>query len=365
MNRRRFLTVAGASVAVASGIYGAYTSFYRDRKTRDGWLLSGVTPSRSDLRQLTPFEQWLRHEHAVVIQYFDIDVPISHVQSAVHGQLANVWEQGYVPQVIWQPNFDTIEGSSPEVNREIAEGNYDDTIETWAETLAEWAIRSAGTPDRRLYLNLAPEMNGDWSPWSPAISKGTEKDFVKMWRHIHDIVMGTDLASDHIQWIWTIDTTTRNVNVQDCYPGDQYVDWVGVHGYNWDNWGGWDSPSDLYGSTIETLHSITDRPVAVTEFGCSSEYDDGYDVDRKDRWIRDAYEYFAERDVRMACWFNFDDETDWAIFGGERGTSTITTDGTEYNVYNGYKQTIEDPGILGPHPDHLRLLTDREFSGAF
>lgn len=363
MNRRRLLAVTGAAVT-ATG-YGTYRSFAQDDQTRDGWLLLGVTPSSASLRQIDHFERWLGTDHAVIIRYADMGVPAADIRSVVHGQLSKVWNRRAVPQLVWQPFFGSREETSTEINRDVAAGDHDEAIAEWATTLAEWADRGPGTGDRRLYINLAPEMNGDWSPWSPAVGAGTEADFVDMWRHVHDIVTDAGLDRDHVQWIWTIDTTTRGVDVRDCYPGDDYVDWLGLHGYNWSNWGGWNSPRECYDGALDTLESIADKPIAVTEFGCSSEDDGSHDPARKDRWIRDAFAYFEERDVRLACWFNTDKRTDWAVFGGERGTTTADVDGGSYEAYGGYREVVLDSGVLGSHPSRPRVLTDSEFVGAF
>lgn len=362
MNRRRLLAATGAA-ATATG-YGTYRSFARDDQTRDGRLLLGVTPSAS-LRRVGHFEQWLGTDHAVIQRYADMGAPAADVRSIVHGGLESIWGHRAVPQLVWQPYFGSREETSTEINRDIAAGDHDEAIAEWASALADWTDRGPTGADRRLYLNLAPEMNGDWSPWSPAVGAGTEADFVDMWRHVHDIVMDAGLDPDHVQWIWTIDTSTRGVDVGDCYPGDDYVDWLGLHGYNWSTWGGWSSPKECYEHGLDALESFADKPIAITEFACSSEDDGGHDPARKDRWIRDAFAYFEERDIRMACWFNIDKRTDWAAFGGQRGTTTATVDGTTYEAYEEYRGVAGDPDVLGSHPNHPRVLTDKEFTGAF
>ncbi|SFR49051.1 glycoside hydrolase family 26 protein [Halorubrum sodomense] len=363
MNRRGLLAATGTAVTVTG--YGTYRSFVRDDRTRDGWLLLGVTPASASLQQLDRFERWLGADHAVTLRYADMGAAAADIRSIVHGQLESIWHRRSVPQLVWQPHFGSGEETSTEINREIAAGDHDAAIEEWASTLAEWIDRGPATPDRRLYLNLAPEMNGDWSPWSPVVGAGTEADFVDMWRHVHDTVMDAGLDRDHVRWIWAIDTTTKGVDVSDCYPGDEYVDWTGIHGYNWSNWGGWRSPKGCYGRALATLRSIAEKPIGVTEFACSSEDGDGHDPERKGRWIRDVFEYFEEHGVQMACWFNTDKRTDWAVFGGDRGTVTAEVDGKAFDAYEKYRGVAGDPGVLGSHPNHPRVLTNKEFAGEF
>lgn len=367
MHRRQFLqAVGGVGVAAAGGI-GIYDTYLRgpDWDPRDGWLLSGVAPSSQDFSKLDAFEEWMGVRHAVAGRFVDIGIPDSDIETAAFGGLENIWQRGQIPHVWWQPFFSGRDSTSKSVAREVANGDHDETIETWADTLSRWAIRDEG-PDRRLYLNLAPEMNGDWSPWSPAVGSDDEADFVAMWRRIHDTLMHSELESDHLKWIWTLDTTTRDVDREAVYPGDEYVDWISLHGYNWTNWGDWKTPEEVYGRSVERIQSIADKPLAVTEFGCSSEADDeGHDPHAKNEWISKVYDYFEEVGVKMALWLNIDSETDWAVFGSKYGAGTASVDGTEYNVYPAYREALSESGVLGPYPEHPRVLTDAEFAGKF
>lgn len=367
MNRRQYLQAAGGlGVAIAGGT-GIYNRYFRgpDWETRDGWLLSGVAPSVQDFSVLEPFEEWLGFRHAVAGRFVDIGISKQDIKSGVFSGLESIWQRGQVPHVWWQPFFSGRDSTSQAVTREIANGKYDETIEIWADTLAKWASRT-GEPDRRLYLNLAPEMNGDWSPWSPAIGDDDEADYVDMWHRIHDTLMDTALESDHIKWVWALDTTTRGVDREAVYPGDEYVDWIAVHGYNWTNWGTWETPGELYGSTVDRLRSIADKPLAITEFACSSEVAEGeHDPARKDEWIADVYDYFEESEIQMALWFNVNAETDWAVFDSEYGAETASVGGTEYDAYPAYREALSGDGVLGPHPKHPRVLTDAEFAGEF
>lgn len=404
MDRREYLKVAAGGGAVSVAGYGLYTSMFRDRERdenedesgtqpsdgqtgqegadgdgsengtveedfeaepRDGWKILGVVPPSRELTVLDPFEEWLGKQHAVVGLFLNMGHPEAEIERLVRGVLGSVWDRGHIPQLYWQPFLPNREETSNEINAEIADGEWDDEIHAWANSLADWAHVDGG-PDRRVYLNLAPEFNGDWSPWSPALGNDDEDDFVEMWRHIHDIHTDAGLGSEHVQWIWTLDNTTRDVDREACYPGDEYVDWSGIHAYNWANWGSWNDPVGVYGSTLNFTRTINDKPVAITEFGSSSEQDDGeHDPERKNEWLEEAYEFLREEDVRMSLYFNLSKETDWAVFDSEYGTETVEIDGQSYNAYPAYREAVSDDGILGTYPEHPRILTDEEFAGEF
>lgn len=383
MERRDVLKAAGGTAVATVGGVGAYAMLVRgendgdgrdrdaltqaaeDAETRDGQFLLGVAPSSRDVTVLDPFETWLGKQHAVIGTFVDMGEDSVEIDRLVYGLFETTWARGSIPHVWWQPFFPDRENTTQEVIRELHEGEWDDILENWADSLYSWSTNSSGL-DRRIYLNLAPEFNGDWSPWSPALGNVDEGDFVEMWRHIHDIVMDTGLESHHVQWIWTLDNTNRGVDREACYPGDEYVDWLAVHGYNWTNWGGWSTPAQVYGPTLDVLERIADKPIAITEFGTSSELvDGGHDPERKEAWITEAYGFVDERDIKMTLWFNIDVETDWQVFDVDPSPTVVEIDGREYGVYPSYREAVTRDTALGPHPTHPRRLTDEEFYGDF
>lgn len=387
MHRRDWLKVAGGGTIALAGGATTYALFLRDgagdddgqpldelrqaaeeSDTRPGDFLLGVAPASRDLTVMDPFEAWLDKQHAVVGTFVDMGEDATEIDRLVYGLFESTWERGHVPHIWWQPFFPDRESTSQEVIRELHEGEWDDVLHDWADALAGWATESEGL-DRRIYLNLAPEFNGDWSPWSPALGNVDEDDFAEMWRHVHDIVMDAGLERDHVQWIWTLDNSNRIEDREACYPGDDYVDWCGVHGYNWVEWtDDWLDPDGVYGPTIDFVEGLTDKPIAITEFGTSAEDEDGsYTPERKDAWIESAYDYVVDRDVKMTLYFNIDipDETDWRAFDADPALETAEVDGSEYGVYPAYREAATADGALDPHPEHPRLLTDAEFFGEF
>lgn len=336
-----------------------------DFETREGSSLLGITPSARDFTVLDPFETWLEKQHAIIGIFIDIGQPDGEIERLTNSLFESAWNRGSVPHIFFQPFFGGPEETSDSVNQEIAEGVHDDDIRAWAEALATWLYDPDGD-HRRLYVNLAPEFNGDWNPWSPALGDEDEDDFVEMWRHIHDIFSEAGMGPEFVQWIWTVDNTTRGVDRAACYPGDAYVDWCGIHGYNWAAWDGWQSAEEVYGESLDFVNSIADNPVAITEFACSSETEDGdHDPERKETWLTEAYEYIDDFPVRMSMYFNITKETDWAVFGGEYGKATEEVNEQSFEVYPAYREAVTDDAVLPPYADHPRILTDEEFAGEF
>ena len=110
--------------------------------------------------------------------------------------------------------------------REIAEGNYDSYLRRWAQQAKAWA--------HPFFLRWNAEMNGGWNSWGTTSSnENTPTDFVGAWRRFHDIA--TAAGADNITWVWcpNVDPSKALTPFDQLYPGDAYVDWTCLDGYNW------------------------------------------------------------------------------------------------------------------------------------
>src|SRR5712691_10381640 len=61
----------------------------------------------------------------------------------------------------------------------IINGNFDAYITIWARDSKAW-----GHP---YFLRFAAEMNGNWFSFSEGVNGNTPGQFVKAWRHVHDL----------------------------------------------------------------------------------------------------------------------------------------------------------------------------------
>ena len=118
-----------------------------------------------------------------------------------------------------------------------------------------------------------------------------------------------------MQWVWSIDAAHKRPeglkNLSDYYPGDQYVDVVGVDGYNGGPTGAtWDSPEQLFAGAIDAATSVApERTVWIYETGSGDARGD------KAQWLTDLFAYLERTRVTGLLWFNFDKpgEQNWLI----------------------------------------------------
>lgn len=359
--RRALLRTVGAgalSIAGGCSTDDAGTAF-----------LLGVYPGEPAAapRTFRPFERWVGAKHATIPLYTNADLPDESIGDFVRDRMGVVWDTGHVPMVTWLPYRGSLEATPSDIERQIAAGQYDDYIDSWATRLAEWVHAAGG--GRRLYFRPLPEMNGNWLPWSAIGPKASPTTFVEAWRHLHGRFSTAGLGDDRVQWVWNPNVReVGGVRTEAYYPGDEYVDWVGIDGYNFGDsreWSEWTGPEALFAPMVSRMRSLTGKPVGLPEFGSTSLRDGTYRPAAKSQWIADAYDYVERADVRMACWFNIDKETDWAVFGGTRGPGTSTLDGTTYSTYPAYRRAARQPTAITGGIDDGRILSHAQFTGTF
>ncbi len=190
---------------------------------------------------------------------------------------------------------------------DIVTGKYDTFFSKWAKDAQE--------DGRRVLLRFGFEFNGDWFTWS-----GNPALFKKAWRRIHNLFQ--QAGAKNVEWVWSPNIVSvpneKSNNMHLYYPGDAYVDWVGVDGYNFgehhDVWHHWQSFEEVYVKVLDDFHRrYSDKPVMISEFGSAPGK-----AGQRETWIRDAYHTLQKYpQVRAAIWFNLDkrreNEPNWYL----------------------------------------------------
>jgi beta-mannanase len=179
---------------------------------------------------------------------------------------------------------------------QIAAGRYDDSIRAWAD-----AARSFGRP---FFLLFDEEMNGNWYPYSPGLNGNTAADFVAMWRHVHDVVSSE--GASNVTWVWCPNVDPNHVRTPypALYPGDAYVDWTCLNGYNWGPaGGGWMSFASVFRSSYDALRRLApSKPIMIGEYASAEA------GGSKAAWITDALttqlpQNFSQ--IKAVLWLNW------------------------------------------------------------
>lgn len=172
-------------------------------------------------------------------------------------------------------------------------------------------IKAMGKP---VFFRLAAEMNGDWNPWG-----NNPEAYINMWRYVHDIFWAG--GATNAVWVfcpisWDAD---QPHHWTEYYPGDSYVDWLGVDGFNNGHCksptGRWNSPKAIFEPWLveaESLYPL--KPIMVAEWGCAP----GFGIHTKADWLKSAHTYFKTKSqVKALVYFNEKKECNWLIDSGD------------------------------------------------
>lgn len=209
---------------------------------------------------------------------------------------ARVTKQKQVPLITWEPwKFSETDWDQPQYRlSDIAAGKHDIYIRAW---LSE--ARDLGGP---IMVRFAHEMNGEWYPWGRHVN--TPADYVAAWRHIVDL--SRQLGVNNITWIWSPNEVRETDNLDEYYPGSDYVDWVGISGFNWgglERWQPWRSFNDIFGLTLSRVKKYG-KPIVIAEIGSIENPRPG-GQSRAD-WISETFAQAKASDppIAMLIWFN-------------------------------------------------------------
>jgi cellulose synthase (UDP-forming) len=237
--------------------------------------------------------------------------------------------QGAVPMITWEPwakpKGGVHQATQPRVRLAlIAAGRYDRYIRSWA--------RQAAAYRGPLLLRFMHEMNGNWYPWSIDTNGNTAKTFVAAWRHVHDLF--TEAGATNVSWVWTINTFAglgkEARDIRAFYPGDAYVDWVSMTGFNWgtsNTWNAWQGVDEIFRASYRALARFR-KPIMISEIGTVS---DGGDAAR---WIRRSLARLQSGypDVKAVVWFDspYPGDIDFRLRGE---TETALRSGLDASAY--------------------------------
>jgi hypothetical protein len=209
---------------------------------------------------------------------------------------------GAVPQLEWEPHGQKM--------KDIAAGSSDAYLTRFARD-----VKQADVP---LVLSFAHEFNGFWYDWGT--KKASAADFVAAWKRIHTIF--DRQGAKNVKWLWSPNSIfpMPQVKLKPYYPGDAYVDWVGVIGYYRGD-PRFSTFATIFTPTFDQIATFTKKPVLLSEVGA---------LPGKDRAaaITDLLRGAAANDnVIGLIWFNMKkdgpNETDWRIQNSKVSLATF------------------------------------------
>jgi beta-mannanase len=313
-----------------------------------GWL--------DNLDALTTFENHAQKKVSIVMWYqgWGLTDGTQYFQTS---WMNNVRSHGSIPMVTWEPWLYTDPAGANQAQYQLSKiisGTFDSYIQRWADDSKAW-----GHP---YFLRFAAEMNGNWFPWSEQVNGNKTGEYVLAWQHVHKIF--ADKGVTNVTWVWSPNVEYNgSTPLSGLYPGDSYVDWLGMDGYNWGTVfhggtvTGWQTFSQVFTQTYTTITALSTKPLMVAETASAEQ------GGSKEDWITDAYSIQIPcnfKQIKAVIWFNENKETDWRI-GSSPGAQNAFATAIQSCFYatNQYSSLsispIPIPSLLRGFPCHIYL----------
>lgn len=282
-----------------------------------GAIVDGLAPSADNLRSGGPFDTFeARANKRMSILHWGQPWMTSEgtMNDFQTSYFENVRRRGSIPMLNWASWRLGYGGSQPDFQlRDIYERKYDAYLTRWATSARDW-----GHP---FFLRFNHEMNGWWYPWSEGkesdgtnINNNQPGDYVKAWRHVHDIFRS--VGASNVSWVWCPNFVGPRSPFDGMYPGDSYVDWTCLDGYNREENSDWLDFNQIFtgsgtgylkNSYQLILNTAPSKPLMIGEFASREAGDGGT---KKAAWIRDALitqipTRFPK--IKAIVWFNWDE----------------------------------------------------------
>jgi mannan endo-1,4-beta-mannosidase len=214
--------------------------------------------------------------------------------------ISAVESAGATPMVTWDPMI----GSEAVSFSDIATGRYDSYLESQA-----YLARHAGFP---IYVRFAHEMNESSAstPWGPG-SGNTPATFVAAW--IHVVTIFRQEGATNIKWVWAPNVYCGgSCPFTAYYPGDDWVDYVGLDGYNFAATHDvrWMDLAQIFEPSYALLTAMTTKPVMFTETASTELGGD------KAEWITQGFLHDIPTlfpRVVAVIWWQRIDTTNWEV----------------------------------------------------
>jgi hypothetical protein len=284
-----------------------------------------------DMGAVTKFEEGARKK-ASMVQFFQ---PFANCNPGCSfyrfptSPLESIRQHGSIPVLSWSSQSIPSTKVEPDFQlSDVISGRYDSYIREFATAAKAW--------NHPFFLRFNWEMNGNWFPWHEGVNGNQAGESVKAWRHVHDVF--TAVGASNVTWVWCPNVEySGSTSLASLYPGDAYVDWTGIDGYNWgtnpskpDKWKSFDTVyQPTYRKIVETI--APGKPMMIGEVA-STEYGGS-----KAAWIKDMLAKIPADygQIRALLWFDkFDSNMDWPVETSSSATAAFA-EGLQSPAYLG------------------------------
>ena len=246
----------------------------------------------ADFNELYYIEDQVDYQFPVLLHYTHFDSEEETLED-VRARLKEADKMGRTMELTLQ----TMNDDTGNVVYRILNGEYDEYLNQLADILVTERIPVLFRPFN--------EMNGDWCAYSAYHTSRDTEVFKTLYKYVFELFRARG-ADAYTIWVWNPNERSfpdyKWNNEYEYYPGDEYVDVVGITGYNngtyyeGETWRTFDEIYEpLYSKTVTNYN----KPIMITEFACSNAGGD------KEDWVKDMFRSIGKYDkIKVAVWWD-------------------------------------------------------------
>lgn len=271
---------------------------------------------------LASYEAWIGQDVDHVLFYLN-DWSWKDFDSSI-GWAAGLWKPSGAP-VMWSVPL-TVWGTSLE---QVATGAFNEHFLKAAQTLA----KSTPSADGSIYVRVGWEFNGGWMPWA---AQGREAAFIEAFQEL--VTVFRSVSSD-FKFVWDVNAG-GSMDPASAYPGDAFVDVVGMDFYYDKQWDSAD-PAKAFAYEVSQRYGLQwqqDFAAAHGKETAISEW--GVQTDDAAAYISAAAKWMSDHDMLFQNYW----ESDYANFKG------TLHDGTKPNAAAAFLEAFIKSQQGGPAP---------------
>jgi hypothetical protein len=284
-----FICFSKGALPVGSNLFDAPVAASNSFCALGAWSGEGNSANFVDIatvfeNNFKPLGKKLGVVHFFQSYAFDGGTQQNHYPSVE--RINKVIKAGYVPMITLEDHFVNAHPGTKQPNLySIVEGHFDSFFGYWASQIKE--------VDGTVMLRILHEFNGDWYPWCTANNDKDPQLVAKAYRYIINIFRQNNV--NNVKLIWcpnSMSVPQESWNyIMEAYPGDDYVDFVGLDIYNGAGSGkGVSQWRSFRKEGIENYFVLTEKlpfkPLFICETA-SRERRPGEPGQTKAEWIRD------------------------------------------------------------------------------
>ncbi len=266
------------------------------------WGIFEPNTAMFDYEQLKNLENYTNYNFPIILNYSEFDNTYKHPN--LKQRLDTAYNKGKTLELTLQTSWK--EKGTGNMVYDVLSGKYDEFLSDYALTIKEF-----GHP---VIFRLGNEMNGDWCPYAGYNTSRDPMVFKEFYRYIYSIF--EEAGVENTIWVWNPNAGSfPNFKWNDTlmyYPGDDYVDVVGLTAYNTGTYYAstgekWQEFEELYANLYNEYYRNFGQPLMISEFGSANLGGD------KTQWAVSMFEnikYYSN--IKVAIWW---DGCDWDANG--------------------------------------------------